>query len=98
MLHGVAWCCMVLIALREITYHNLYSLPLVRLLIKHGADVNKESTVFYGKDCDSPSFETCQEPPVVTAARVACPLVLQCLIRNGAGRECMHCSCALWWP
>lgn len=59
------------------------SLPLVRLLLKHGADVNKESTVFYGKDCSSPSFETCQEPPVVTAARVGCPQVLQCLIRNG---------------
>jgi len=57
------------------------SLPLVRFLLKCGASVHKRSFVFFRLDCSAFNFESCDEPPLVTAARVASTDILRCLLQ-----------------
>lgn len=59
------------------------SLPVVRFLIKHRADVCKKSFVHFRLDCSAVNFESCDEPPVVTATRAGTPEILRCLLQRG---------------
>ena len=56
-------------------------LPLVRLLLRSGADPHKRSFVFFRLDCSAFNFESCDEPPLVTAARAASTDILRCLLQ-----------------
>lgn len=57
------------------------SLPLVRFLLKCGSSVHKRSFVFFRLDCSAFNFESCDEPPLVTAARVGSTDILRCLLQ-----------------
>jgi len=57
------------------------SLPLVRFLLKCGADVRKRSFVFFRLDCSAFNFESCDEPPLVTASRSGSTDILRCLLQ-----------------
>ena len=57
------------------------SLPLVRFLLACGASVHKRSFVFFRLDCSAFNFESCDEPPLVTAARVGSTDILRCLLQ-----------------
>lgn len=59
------------------------SLSAVRFLIQNGADVCKKSFVFFRLDCSAINFESCEEPPLVTAARTGTTEILTCLLQNG---------------
>lgn len=59
------------------------SLPVVQFLIDHNADVSKKSFVFFRLDCSALNFESCDEPPVVTATRAGTSEILRCLLQNG---------------
>lgn len=67
-------------------FHAITSrcLPLVRFLLKCGANVRKRSFVFFRLDCSAFNFESCDEPPLVTAARSGSTDILRCLLQNGA--------------
>lgn len=58
-------------------------LSAVRFLVKHGANVCKKSFVFFRLDCSAINFESCDEPPLVTAARAGSTEILLCLLQNG---------------
>lgn len=59
------------------------SLSAVKFLLNHGADVTKKSFVFFRLDCSAVNFESCDEPPVVTATRAGTEEILKCLLQAG---------------
>jgi hypothetical protein len=58
--------------------------PVVRFLVtKCQADVSKRSFVFFGCNSSAVNLESCDEPPVVTAARAGTAEILSYLLQVG---------------
>ena len=51
------------------------------LVVQCRADVSRRSFVFFRVDCSVVNFESCDEPPVVTAARAGTAEILECLLQ-----------------
>lgn len=59
---------------------NARSLSIVEFLVRNGSDVTKKSFVFIRSDSSAVNFESCHEPPLVTAARIGSTEILRCLL------------------